>query len=61
MMRPRALAAAQTVPVRGDVEANLAQHVRLVRVAAEEKAQVLVFPELSLTGYELRTSVVGVC
>ena len=53
MMRPRALAAAQTVPVRGDVEANLAQHVRLVRVAAEEKAQVLVFPELSLTGYEL--------
>ena len=29
------------------------QHVRLVHVAAEEQAQVLVFPELSLTGYEL--------
>jgi len=27
--------------------------VRLVRLAAEERAEVLVFPELSLTGYEL--------
>jgi predicted amidohydrolase len=39
--------------VRGSVEANVDQHVRLVHVAAEEQAQVLVFPELSLTGYEL--------
>ncbi len=49
----RAVAAAQTVPIRGDVEANVEQHLRLVRAAAEEHAQVLVFPELSLTGYEL--------
>jgi predicted amidohydrolase len=49
----RALAAAQTVPVRGDIEANVAEHLRLVRAAAAERAQVLVFPELSLTGYEL--------
>src|SRR5579862_9914925 len=49
----RAVAAAQTVPVRGDVDANVAQHVRLARLAAEERAEVLVFPELSLTGYEL--------
>jgi len=53
MTKARSLAAAQTVPVRGDVEANLAEHLRLARVAAEEGAEVLVFPELSLTGYEL--------
>jgi predicted amidohydrolase len=53
MARARSIAAAQTVPVPGDVEANLVQHVRLVRVAAAEQARVLVFPELSLTGYEL--------
>lgn len=47
------MAAAQTVPRRGDVEANVEEHVRLVRAAAEEGARVLVFPELSLTGYEL--------
>ena len=39
--------------MRGDVHANVDQHVRLAHVAAEEQAQVLVFPELSLTGYEL--------
>src|SRR5688572_24671416 len=53
MTRARSIAVAQTIPVRGDVEANVAQHLRLVQVAAEERAQVLVFPELSLTGYEL--------
>jgi predicted amidohydrolase len=35
------------------VQANLQEHVRLARVAAAEGAQVVVFPELSLTGYEL--------
>lgn len=49
----RSLAAAQTIPKRGDVEANLEDHIRLVRAAAEGQARVLVFPELSLTGYEL--------
>lgn len=48
-----AVAAAQTVPVRGDVAANVERHLQLVRVAAEEQAEVLVFPELSLTGYEI--------
>ncbi len=49
----RSLAAAQTIPKRGDVEGNLEGHIRLIHAAAEEQAQVLVFPELSLTGYEL--------
>lgn len=47
------LAAAQTTPTRGDVASNLKQHVTLARLAAEQHAQVVVFPELSLTGYEL--------
>lgn len=49
----RSLAAAQTIPIRGDVDANVGEHVQLAHVAAKERAQVVVFPELSLTGYEL--------
>jgi predicted amidohydrolase len=49
----RSLAAAQPIAVRGDVAANVAHHARLVHAAAEVRARVLVFPELSLTGYEL--------
>src|SRR5262245_49180133 len=52
MTPARAFAAAQTIPLRGDVDANLEQHARLAQVAADEQARVLVFPELSLTGYE---------
>jgi len=51
--RARSIAAAQTVPIRGDIDANIERHARLVHAAAEEQAQILVFPELSLTGYEL--------
>jgi predicted amidohydrolase len=57
MTAARSLAAAQTVPRRGDVDVNLEQHVRLVRAAADGQARVLVFPELSLTGYELDLAV----
>jgi len=49
----RSVAVAQTCPVAGDVPANLDEHVRLARRAAKEGAGVVVFPELSLTGYEL--------
>lgn len=49
----RALAAAQTIPVRGDVDANIEEHIRLAHAAAEADANAVVFPELSLTGYEL--------
>jgi predicted amidohydrolase len=49
----RSLAAAQTIPKRGDVEANLEGHIRLIQATAEGDARLLVFPELSLTGYEL--------
>lgn len=53
MTSRRTIAAAQVISVRGDVSANVQAHLQLVRAAAEQCAQVLVFPELSLTGYEL--------
>ena len=49
----RSISVAQTCPVTGDVDANLAEHLQLTELAASEGAQVVVFPELSLTGYEI--------
>lgn len=53
MTRSRSVAVAQTSPVKGNVPANLDEHIRLARLAGAEGAQIIVFPELSLTGYEL--------
>lgn len=53
MGQPRSVVAAQTIPLKGDVDANLAAHARFIGAAAKEEAKVIVFPELSLTGYEL--------
>jgi predicted amidohydrolase len=53
MIPLRSLAVAQTIPKAGDVVANTQTHVRLAKLAAKELAQVLVFPELSLVGYEM--------
>ncbi|MDT8866758.1 carbon-nitrogen hydrolase family protein [Vibrio fluvialis] len=44
---------AQVAVVKGDVDANLASHLALLEQSAELGADVVVFPELSLTGYEL--------
>lgn len=53
-MAPRhSIAVAQTCPIKGDVPANVAEHVRIARIAAAQGAQVVLFPELSLTGYEI--------
>lgn len=52
MTASRALAVAQTCPIKGDVSANIDEHIALTHVAAAERAQIVVFPELSLTGYE---------
>ncbi|PVX47129.1 putative amidohydrolase [Flavobacterium sp. 103] len=46
------LAAAQTKPIRRDIDSNLLEHYRLVKLAAANGAQLIVFPELSITGYE---------
>jgi predicted amidohydrolase len=47
------VAAAQSASAPGDVSENLARHLRFGSVAAEHGVNLLVFPELSLTGYEL--------
>jgi predicted amidohydrolase len=43
---------AQTKPMRGDIEQNILAHLRLTERAVACGADVVVFPELSLTGYE---------
>ena len=48
----RRVAVAQTLPVAGDVAANVQDHLRWMEQAAGQGAQWLQFPELSLTGYE---------
>lgn len=46
------IAAAQVASIRGDIDANIAAHAAAIQAAAEHEVSVLVFPELSLTGYE---------
>lgn len=46
------LAAAQSISIAGNVSANIQRHLVLMRAAARHGVHVLVFPELSLTGYE---------
>ena len=43
---------AQISSVRGDINANLAKHRMLIERAATEEVDVIIFPELSVTGYE---------
>jgi predicted amidohydrolase len=46
------IAVAQTRPVRGNVERNIEHHISLIELAAENGAGIIIFPELSVTGYE---------
>ena len=46
------ICAAQTRPVTGDVQQNTRLHQRFIAQAAAGGADLIVFPELSLTGYE---------
>ena len=43
---------AQARAVKGDVDANLDNHKKLIEQAVLHKTEMIVFPELSLTGYE---------
>ncbi len=47
------LALAQIASIALDVRANVEHHVRAVSAAAAAGARLVLFPELSLTGYEL--------
>jgi predicted amidohydrolase len=46
------IAAGQIASVRGDMDRNIATHAMAMAAAATYHVSVLVFPELSLTGYE---------
>ena len=59
-MRHFRLAVAQIAPTLGDLEKNLALHEKMARQAIEQSANLLVFPELSLTGYFLKDQVPSV-
>jgi predicted amidohydrolase len=46
------ISVAQTRPARGHIQQNIDNHLRFIEQAIAEKADVIFFPELSLTGYE---------
>jgi len=52
-MRDLRVALAQIAPRLGNLEANLALHLDRIEAASKAAAQLVVFPELSLTGYHL--------
>jgi len=54
------LAVAQIAAKLGDVESNLQKHMDYIQQARAQKADLLVFPELSLTGYVLQDLVASV-
>ncbi len=47
------IALAQINPILGDIFKNREKHLEFIERAIKEKAKVIVFPELSLTGYSL--------
>lgn len=46
------IAAAQLQTQAGNITANLNKHLELIELAASQQVDLMVFPELSLTGYE---------
>jgi len=43
---------AQVKSIKGEVQLNLEQHLHWIRLAIENDADLICFPELSMTGYE---------
>ncbi len=46
------IAAAQSHSSKGDISANVQTHAEFIQTAGEHNVDLLIFPELSLTGYE---------
>lgn len=46
------VAIAQIEAIKGNVEKNIENHLKWIKQAIKNKADMLVFPELSVTGYE---------
>jgi NAD+ synthase (glutamine-hydrolysing) len=51
------VALAQIAPILGDRQRNVAKHLEQITAAKQHHADLIVFPELSLTGYFLRDMV----
>jgi N-carbamoylputrescine amidase len=49
------VAAAQIDPTEADIAENLAKHIHYIELAKQRDVDVLVFPELSLTGYQVKS------
>ena len=43
---------AQTKPVKADIAANITAHKKMIEAAVMNGAEMIIFPELSITGYE---------
>ncbi|MBA4184569.1 MAG: carbon-nitrogen hydrolase family protein [Acidobacteria bacterium] len=43
---------AQTRPVKGDIQCNIDSHKKIIDMAVSSGADTVIFPELSITGYE---------
>lgn len=54
------IALAQIAPYLGDVDKNLEKHILYIEKAKKENADIVIFPELSLTGYSLKDAVYDV-
>ena len=54
MMTKFKIAVAQINPALGDVEKNIKKHLSFIDKAIKKKADLIVFPELSLTGYSVK-------
>lgn len=50
------ICAAQTNPVIGDIQSNINDHKKFIHQAIFHGADTIIFPELSLTGYEPKMS-----
>ena len=46
------ICAAQTRPVKGNIQQNIENHKKLINLAVVNGADIIIFPELSITGYE---------
>jgi predicted amidohydrolase len=54
------IALAQIGTRLGDISYNLDKHLEFIEAAQKEKADIILFPELSLTGYSLKDAVYDV-
>ena len=46
------ISAAQSKSDKGNIKSNIENHKKWIYIAVSEKVDLIIFPELSLTGYE---------